>query len=72
MMLAFCLTQAKGRLKRAMALADCKGEKARELTFSKGEVIVVTREEDDQSWVSVASASQDCGQGRAFFPSTLG
>ncbi|XP_042295135.1 arf-GAP with SH3 domain, ANK repeat and PH domain-containing protein 3 isoform X2 [Sceloporus undulatus] len=41
---------AKGRPKRVMALADCKGDKARELTFSKGEVIVVTREEDQQSW----------------------
>lgn len=34
------------------AVVDCKGDKARELTFSKGEVIVVTREEDEQSWVS--------------------
>lgn len=45
--------QAKGRQKRVKAVADCKGDKARELTFSKGEVIVVTREEDEQSWVSV-------------------
>ncbi|NXA41221.1 ASAP2 protein, partial [Eudromia elegans] len=44
---------AKGRQKRVKAVADCKGDKARELTFSKGEVIVVTREEDEQSWVSV-------------------
>uniref|UniRef100_A0A672UXX6 Arf-GAP with SH3 domain, ANK repeat and PH domain-containing protein 3 n=1 Tax=Strigops habroptila TaxID=2489341 RepID=A0A672UXX6_STRHB len=43
--------QAKGRQKRVKAVADCKGDKARELTFSKGEVIVVTREEDEQSWV---------------------
>uniref|UniRef100_K7G2E9 ArfGAP with SH3 domain, ankyrin repeat and PH domain 3 n=1 Tax=Pelodiscus sinensis TaxID=13735 RepID=K7G2E9_PELSI len=42
---------AKGRQKRVMALMDCKGERARELSFSKGEVIVVTREEDEQSWV---------------------
>ncbi|XP_069731437.1 LOW QUALITY PROTEIN: arf-GAP with SH3 domain, ANK repeat and PH domain-containing protein 3 [Phaenicophaeus curvirostris] len=42
---------AKGRQKRVRAVADCKGDKARELTFSKGEVIVVTREEDEQSWV---------------------
>nr|XP_048681877.1 arf-GAP with SH3 domain, ANK repeat and PH domain-containing protein 3 isoform X2 [Caretta caretta] len=42
---------AKVRQKRVMALVDCKGERARELTFSKGEVIVVTREEDEQSWV---------------------
>ncbi|NWX93504.1 ASAP2 protein, partial [Nothoprocta pentlandii] len=42
---------AKGRQKRVRALADCKGDKARALTFSKGEVIVVTREEDEQSWV---------------------
>ncbi|XP_010113510.1 PREDICTED: arf-GAP with SH3 domain, ANK repeat and PH domain-containing protein 3 [Chlamydotis macqueenii] len=42
---------AKGRQKRVKAVADCKGDKARELTFSKGEVIVVTREEDEQSWV---------------------
>ncbi|EMP31105.1 Arf-GAP with SH3 domain, ANK repeat and PH domain-containing protein 3 [Chelonia mydas] len=41
---------AKVRQKRVMALVDCKGERARELTFSKGEVIVVTREEDEQSW----------------------
>lgn len=44
--------QAKGRQKRVKAVADCKGDKARELTFSKGEVIVVTREEDEQIWVS--------------------
>uniref|UniRef100_A0A8C9N0U0 ArfGAP with SH3 domain, ankyrin repeat and PH domain 3 n=1 Tax=Serinus canaria TaxID=9135 RepID=A0A8C9N0U0_SERCA len=43
--------QAKGRQKRVKAVADCKGDKARELTFSKGEVIVVTREEDEQIWV---------------------
>ncbi|XP_013919367.1 PREDICTED: arf-GAP with SH3 domain, ANK repeat and PH domain-containing protein 3-like [Thamnophis sirtalis] len=43
---------AKGRLNRVKALADCKGDKARELTFSKGEVIVVTREEDEQNWIS--------------------
>ncbi|NWJ11294.1 ASAP1 protein, partial [Crypturellus undulatus] len=42
---------AKGRQKRVKAVADCKGDKARELTFAKGEVIVVTREEDEQSWV---------------------
>lgn len=43
------------------AVADCKGDKARELTFSKGEVIVVTREEDEQSWVSVSGAWMDAG-----------
>uniref|UniRef100_A0A803YPD9 Arf-GAP with SH3 domain, ANK repeat and PH domain-containing protein 3 n=1 Tax=Meleagris gallopavo TaxID=9103 RepID=A0A803YPD9_MELGA len=48
------LVQAKGRQKRVKAVVDCKGDKARELTFSKGEVIVVTREEDEQSWVSTA------------------
>ncbi|NXM79651.1 ASAP1 protein, partial [Oenanthe oenanthe] len=42
---------AKGRQKRVKAVTDCKGDKARELTFSKGEVIVVTREEDEQIWV---------------------
>uniref|UniRef100_A0A7M4E4D5 Arf-GAP with SH3 domain, ANK repeat and PH domain-containing protein 3 n=1 Tax=Crocodylus porosus TaxID=8502 RepID=A0A7M4E4D5_CROPO len=42
---------AKVRQKRVKALVDCKGDRARELTFSKGEVIVVTREEDEQSWV---------------------
>ncbi|XP_064028934.1 arf-GAP with SH3 domain, ANK repeat and PH domain-containing protein 3 isoform X3 [Pogoniulus pusillus] len=42
---------AKGRQKRVKAVADCRGDKARELTFCKGEVIVVTREEDEQSWV---------------------
>ncbi|OXB74233.1 UNVERIFIED_CONTAM: hypothetical protein H355_011685 [Colinus virginianus] len=46
--------KAKGRQKRVKAVVDCKGDKARELTFSKGEVIVVTREEDEQSWVSTA------------------
>lgn len=39
-----------------MALADCKGDKARELNFSKGEVIVVTREEDEQNWVSTTAS----------------
>uniref|UniRef100_A0A8C6JM51 Arf-GAP with SH3 domain, ANK repeat and PH domain-containing protein 3 n=1 Tax=Melopsittacus undulatus TaxID=13146 RepID=A0A8C6JM51_MELUD len=42
---------AKGRQKRVKAVADCRGDRARELTFAKGEVIVVTREEDEQSWV---------------------
>ncbi|XP_019345776.1 arf-GAP with SH3 domain, ANK repeat and PH domain-containing protein 3 isoform X1 [Alligator mississippiensis] len=42
---------AKVRQKRVKALVDCKSDRARELTFSKGEVIVVTREEDEQSWV---------------------
>uniref|UniRef100_A0A7M4E481 ArfGAP with SH3 domain, ankyrin repeat and PH domain 3 n=1 Tax=Crocodylus porosus TaxID=8502 RepID=A0A7M4E481_CROPO len=46
---------AKVRQKRVKALVDCKGDRARELTFSKGEVIVVTREEDEQSWVSAAA-----------------
>lgn len=53
--------QAKGRQKRVKAVADCKGDKARELTFSKGEVIVVTREEDEQSWVSVSGAWMGAG-----------
>lgn len=53
--------QAKGRQKRVKAVADCKGDKARELTFSKGEVIVVTREEDEQSWVSVSVAWTSLG-----------
>lgn len=53
--------QAKGRQKRVKAVADCKGDKARELTFSKGEVIVVTREEDEQSWVSVSRAWTGAG-----------
>lgn len=48
--------QAKGRQKRVKAVADCRGDKARELTFCKGEVIVVTREEDEQSWVSASVA----------------
>ncbi|XP_009886066.1 PREDICTED: arf-GAP with SH3 domain, ANK repeat and PH domain-containing protein 3 [Charadrius vociferus] len=46
-----CDEVVAGRQKRVKAVADCKGDKARELTFSKGEVIVVTREEDEQSWV---------------------
>lgn len=49
------LGQAKVRQKRVKALVDCKSDRARELTFSKGEVIVVTREEDEQSWVSAAA-----------------
>lgn len=53
--------QAKGRQKRVKAVADCKGDKARELTFSKGEVIVVTREEDEQSWVSASGTPTDVG-----------
>ncbi|NXF54985.1 ASAP1 protein, partial [Oceanites oceanicus] len=42
---------AKGRQKRVKAVADCKGDKARGGGFSKGEVIVVTRGGDEQSWV---------------------
>ncbi|XP_060113536.1 arf-GAP with SH3 domain, ANK repeat and PH domain-containing protein 3 [Heteronotia binoei] len=59
---------AKGRLKRAMALADCKGDKARELTFSKGEVIVVTREEDEQNWVGFIEGD---GTRTGVFPSSF-
>ncbi|XP_077193918.1 arf-GAP with SH3 domain, ANK repeat and PH domain-containing protein 3 isoform X2 [Paroedura picta] len=59
---------AKGRLKRAMALADCKGDKARELTFSKGEVIVVTREENEQNWVGFIEGD---GTRTGVFPSSF-
>ncbi|XP_054855074.1 arf-GAP with SH3 domain, ANK repeat and PH domain-containing protein 3 isoform X2 [Eublepharis macularius] len=59
---------AKGRLKRAMAVADCKGDKARELTFSKGEVIVVTREEDEQSWIGFIEGD---GTRTGVFPSSF-
>uniref|UniRef100_A0A098LZB4 Arf-GAP with SH3 domain, ANK repeat and PH domain-containing protein 3 n=1 Tax=Hypsiglena sp. JMG-2014 TaxID=1550645 RepID=A0A098LZB4_9SAUR len=59
---------AKGRLKRVKALADCKGDKARELTFSKGEVIVVTREEDEQNWIGFIEGD---GTRTGVFPSTF-
>ncbi|KAL7980433.1 hypothetical protein Chor_001587 [Crotalus horridus] len=59
---------AKGRLKRVKALADCKGGKARELTFSKGEVIVVTREEDEQNWVGFIEGD---GTRTGVFPSNF-
>ncbi|XP_026549176.1 arf-GAP with SH3 domain, ANK repeat and PH domain-containing protein 1-like [Notechis scutatus] len=59
---------AKGRLKRVKALADCKGDKARELTFSKGEVIVVTREEDEQNWVGFIEGD---GTRTGVFPSNF-
>ncbi|XP_070620621.1 arf-GAP with SH3 domain, ANK repeat and PH domain-containing protein 3 isoform X3 [Erythrolamprus reginae] len=59
---------AKGRLKRVKALADCKGDKARELTFFKGEVIVVTREEDEQNWVGFIEGD---GTRTGVFPSTF-
>uniref|UniRef100_A0A670IQ17 Arf-GAP with SH3 domain, ANK repeat and PH domain-containing protein 3 n=1 Tax=Podarcis muralis TaxID=64176 RepID=A0A670IQ17_PODMU len=59
---------AKGRPKRVMALVDCKGDKARELTFSKGEVIVVTREEDDQSWIGFIEGD---GTRTGVFPSSF-
>uniref|UniRef100_A0A8D0BFZ2 ArfGAP with SH3 domain, ankyrin repeat and PH domain 3 n=1 Tax=Salvator merianae TaxID=96440 RepID=A0A8D0BFZ2_SALMN len=59
---------AKGRLKRVMALADCKGDKARDLTFSKGEVIVVTREEDEQSWIGFIEGD---GTRTGVFPSSF-
>ncbi|KAH0631246.1 hypothetical protein JD844_005497 [Phrynosoma platyrhinos] len=59
---------AKGRPKRVMALADCKGDKARELTFSKGEVIVVTREEDEQSWIGFIEGD---GTRTGAFPSSF-
>ncbi|XP_063167863.1 arf-GAP with SH3 domain, ANK repeat and PH domain-containing protein 3 isoform X2 [Candoia aspera] len=59
---------AKGRLKRVKAVADCKGDKARELTFSKGEVIVVTREEDEQNWVGFIEGD---GTRTGVFPSNF-
>ncbi|XP_041089893.1 arf-GAP with SH3 domain, ANK repeat and PH domain-containing protein 1-like [Polyodon spathula] len=37
--------------KRVIALADCKVENTKELTFCKGEVIVVTGVEDSHWWV---------------------
>ncbi|NXA19307.1 ASAP2 protein, partial [Ibidorhyncha struthersii] len=61
---------AKGRQKRVKAVADCKGDKARELTFSKGEVIVVTREEDEQSWASVGFIEGD-GSRTGVFPASF-
>ncbi|XP_072836362.2 arf-GAP with SH3 domain, ANK repeat and PH domain-containing protein 3 [Pogona vitticeps] len=59
---------AKGRPKRVMALADCRGGKARDLTFSKGEVIVVTREEDEQSWIGFIEGD---GTRTGVFPSSF-
>ncbi|XP_044290814.1 arf-GAP with SH3 domain, ANK repeat and PH domain-containing protein 3 [Varanus komodoensis] len=59
---------AKGRPKRVMALVDCKGDKARELTFAKGEVIVVTREEDEQSWAGFIEGD---GTRTGVFPSSF-
>ncbi|XP_061870670.1 arf-GAP with SH3 domain, ANK repeat and PH domain-containing protein 3 isoform X2 [Colius striatus] len=59
---------AKGKQKRVKALADCRGDKARELTFSKGEVIVVTREEDEQSWVGFIEGD---GSRTGVFPSSF-
>ncbi|KAJ7304245.1 hypothetical protein JRQ81_011783 [Phrynocephalus forsythii] len=59
---------AKGRPKRVMAVADCKGDKARDLTFSKGEVIVVTREEDEQSWIGFIEGD---GTRTGVFPSSF-
>uniref|UniRef100_A0A8D2J6F5 ArfGAP with SH3 domain, ankyrin repeat and PH domain 3 n=1 Tax=Varanus komodoensis TaxID=61221 RepID=A0A8D2J6F5_VARKO len=64
----FWLWQAKGRPKRVMALVDCKGDKARELTFAKGEVIVVTREEDEQSWAGFIEGD---GTRTGVFPSSF-
>ncbi|MGH0166764.1 UNVERIFIED_CONTAM: hypothetical protein FKN15_051415, partial [Acipenser sinensis] len=40
----------KPKQKRVKALVDCKVENAEELTFSKGEVIVVTGVEDSHWW----------------------
>ncbi|XP_062818911.1 arf-GAP with SH3 domain, ANK repeat and PH domain-containing protein 3 isoform X1 [Anolis carolinensis] len=59
---------AKGRPKRVMALADCRGDRARELTFSKGEVIVVTREEDEQNWIGFIEGD---GTRTGSFPSSF-
>nr|XP_033811139.1 arf-GAP with SH3 domain, ANK repeat and PH domain-containing protein 3 isoform X2 [Geotrypetes seraphini] len=39
------------RHRRARALMNCKGEHASDLAFSKGEVIVLTEEEDAHCWV---------------------
>nr|XP_060640229.1 arf-GAP with SH3 domain, ANK repeat and PH domain-containing protein 3 [Anolis sagrei ordinatus] len=59
---------AKGRPKRVMALTDCRGDRARELTFSKGEVIVVTREEDEQTWIGFIEGD---GTRTGSFPSSF-
>lgn len=34
------------------ALFDCTADREDELTFSTGEIIVITEEEDDNWWVS--------------------
>ncbi|XP_043915912.1 arf-GAP with SH3 domain, ANK repeat and PH domain-containing protein 3-like isoform X2 [Protopterus annectens] len=51
------LPLVKSKQKRVRATEDYRGEKADELSFSKGDVIVVTAEEDARRWVGYVEGS---------------
>lgn len=44
-------------MKRVKTIYDCQADNDDELTFTEGEVIIVTGEEDQEWWVSKASTN---------------
>ncbi len=43
--------QVKSKIRRVKTIYDCQADNDDELTFTEGEVIIVTGEEDQEWWV---------------------
>lgn len=54
LVLLFVSVQGKNKARRVKTIYDCQADNDDELTFVEGEVIIVTGEEDQEWWVSVA------------------
>lgn len=46
-----CVLQVKNKIRRVKTIYDCQADNDDELTFTEGEVIIVTGEEDPEWWV---------------------
>ena len=50
--IVFIFKASKAKIKRVQAVFDCEADNDDELSFSEGEMIVVSREADPEWWVS--------------------
>uniref|UniRef100_A0A671Z527 ArfGAP with SH3 domain, ankyrin repeat and PH domain 1a n=1 Tax=Sparus aurata TaxID=8175 RepID=A0A671Z527_SPAAU len=51
-----CALQVKNKIRRVKTIYDCQADNDDELTFTEGEVIIVTGEEDPEWWVGTQIA----------------
>lgn len=54
-----CALQVKNKIRRVKTIYDCQADNDDELTFTEGEVIIVTGEEDPEWWVGTQIAKRD-------------